>query len=191
MAIRQRTNGWNLTINLAQNPLRNRRLYHFLSLVLVSIAAAALLILVFINLKSLAEFGKLKESNRQLTEKKASLQAESQRLGREVENFNRRYKDAVEEINALLVRKAVSWVALFSRLEEALPSSCYLLALNPPSSLESGEFRVRVAMNSREELGQLLKNFQRKNFRDIKVLNELYQEGKYQVEMVFRDARIN
>ncbi|MGB4705359.1 MAG: hypothetical protein WBI18_09860 [Candidatus Saccharicenans sp.] len=191
MAIKQRANGWNLTINLARNPLRNRRLYHFLSLALVAIAAASLLILVLINLKNLAEFSKLKESNLRLAEKKASLQAETQRLSREVESFSRRYKPAVEEINILLDRKAVYWVALFSRLEEALPSACYLLALNPPASLESGEFRIRVAMNSREELGQLLKNFQLLNFRDIKVLNELYQDGKYQVEMVFRYARVN
>lgn len=191
MSGRANRNGWNLVINLARQPRRNRRLYRFLWASLGLLILAGLAGLVLLNLKSLTHYRYLNESNQSLEEKKASLGAENRQLNREVENLRRRYGDQVEEINSLLERKANSWVAFFNRMEEALPPGCYLLALNPPASASSREFRIRVALGSREELGRLIKNLQLQNFEGVRVLNENYQDNRFQVEMIFRDVRVN
>ncbi|MCX8159923.1 MAG: hypothetical protein N3G18_03200 [Candidatus Saccharicenans sp.] len=190
MANRYHKNGWNLMINLASQPRRNRRPYRFMTVGLVLVILAAAVVLVLFNLESLTRFRQLRQSNLILVEKKDSLSSENQQLFRELENLRRRYREPVDEINGLLERKSFSWVVFFSRLEEALPPGSFLLTLNPPSSLTSREFRARVALGHRDELAQLTKNLQLQRFEDIKVLNENYQDNRFQVEMTFRDAGI-
>ncbi len=191
MANRHQKNGWNLMINLAREPRRNRRPYRFIAVGLALLILAAAVILVLFNLKSLAEFRELKRVNQNLEEKKDILAAENRQLARELENLRRRYRQPVEEINNLLQRKSFSWVLFFNRIEEALPPGSFLMALNPPSSLASREFRVRVALSSREELARLIKNLQLQKFEEVRVLNENYQNNRFQVEMTFRDARVD
>ncbi len=191
MANRHQKNGWNLMINLAREPRRNRRPYRFIAVGLALLILAAAVILVLFNLKSLAQFRELKRANQNLEEKKDSLAAENRQLARELENLRRRYRQPVEEINNLLQRKSFSWVLFFNRIEEALPPGSFLMALNPPSSLASREFRARVALSSREELARLIKNLQLQKFEEVRVLNENYQNNRFQVEMTFRDARVD
>ncbi len=191
MSGRANRNGWNLVINLASQPRRNRRPYRFLRAGLSLLIAAGLVVLALLNLNSWRQFRDLRDSNRNLEEKKTGLGVENSRLNREVESWRRLYGDRVEEINSLLEKKSGSWVAFFSRMEEALPPGCYLLALNPPASAAGREYRIRVAMNNREELGRLIQNLQLQNFEEVRVLNENYQDNRFQVEMIFRDARIN
>ncbi len=191
MANRHQKNGWNLIINLAREPRRNRRPYRFMMVGLALLILVAAVVLVLFNLKSLAQFRELKQANLNLEEKKASLNAENRQLGRELENLRRRYREPVDEINSLLERKSFSWVLFFNRIEEALPPGSFLQALSPPSSQASREFRARVALGSREELAQLIKNLQLQKFEEVRVLNENYQNNKFQVEMTFRDARVD
>lgn len=188
MADRYHKNGWNLIINLARDPRRNRRPYRFMVAGLALLILAAAVALVLFNLKSLAQFRELKQANLSLEEKKAGLSTENRQLGRELENLRRRYREPVDEINSLLERKSFSWVLFFNRIEEALPPGSFLQTLNPPSSPASREFRARVALGSREELAQLIKNLQLQKFEEVRVLNENYQNNKFQVEMTFRDA---
>lgn len=188
MADRYHKNGWNLIINLAREPRRNRRPYRFMVAGLTLLILAAAVALVLFNLKSLAQFRELKQANLSLEEKKAGLSTENRQLTRELENLRRRYREPVDEINSLLERKSFSWVLFFNRIEEALPPGSFLQGLNPPSSLASREFRARVALSSREELAQLIKNLQLQKFEEVRVLNENYQNNKFQVEMTFRDA---
>lgn len=190
MAGKQNQNGWSLVINLAREPRRNRRLYRWLLVGLSLVLVAAVAGLVLFNLKSLAQFRDLRQSNQVLKEKEASLASETRRLSREVDSLGRRYREPVDEVNSLLDRKAFSWVIFFNRMEAGLPPGSYLLALNPPASSSSREFKLRVALGSREELGLLIKNLQLQKFSEIRVLNENYQNNKIQVEMVLRDASL-
>ncbi|MBC7350374.1 MAG: hypothetical protein H5U05_10435 [Candidatus Aminicenantes bacterium] len=190
MTGKQNQNGWSLVINLAREPRRNRRLYRWLLVGLSLVLVAAVAGLVLFNLKSLAQFRDLRQSNQVLKEKEASLALETRRLSREVDSLRRRYREPVDEVNSLIDRKAFSWVIFFNRMEAGLPPGSYLLALNPPASSSSREFKLRVALGSREELGLLIKNLQLQKFSEIRVLNENYQNNKIQVEMVLRDASL-
>ncbi|MDH7574675.1 MAG: hypothetical protein QHH43_02810 [Candidatus Saccharicenans sp.] len=191
MANRHHRNGWTLVINLAREPRRNRRPYRFMVIGLSLLILAATVVLVLFNLKSLAQFRELRQANQGLEEKKTALTDENRQLGRELDNLRRRYREPVDEINSLLERKSFSWVLFFNRIEEALPPGSFLQTLNPPTSLASREFRARVALSSREELAQLIKNLQLQKFEEVRVLNENYQNNKFQVEMTFRDARVD
>lgn len=70
MANRHHRNGWTLVINLAREPRRNRRPYRFIVLGLSLLILAAAVVLVLFNLKSLAQFRKLREANQSLEEKR-------------------------------------------------------------------------------------------------------------------------
>jgi len=188
MANRHYRNNWNFILNLASEPRRNRRIYLLLVSVLIILILVITSILLIFNLKSLAEFRELKKSNQVLKEKKSGLSAESLQLSREVGNFSRVYQEQVDEINKILERKAFSWVKFFSRLEEALPARSFLTAFTPQLSSSTLEFRVKIALNSREELGGLIKNLMLQKFGEIRVLNENFQDNKFEVEMIFRDA---
>ncbi|MGB9894219.1 MAG: hypothetical protein ACPLRA_07360, partial [Candidatus Saccharicenans sp.] len=141
------------------------------------------------NLGSFSEFRELRQSNQTLEAKKVSLTAESRQLNRDLENWKKLYQESVDEVNSILERKAFSWVNFFSRMEEVLPARSYLAALAPSGSAPNQEFRVKVALSSREELGELIKNLLLKDFSEIKVLNESVQDNRYQVEMIFKDAK--
>jgi Tfp pilus assembly protein PilN len=184
-------NGWNLIINLASQPRRNRRLYSLMIFGLTILLVAVMAGLVLFNLSSISGFKKLNQSNQVLKDKKESLTLESRQLSREVDSLRQQYQEPVDEINSILERKAFSWVIFFNRLEEALPARSYIMALTPPASSSSREFRMKVALASRGELGGLVKNMQTQGFEEIRVLNESSQGSEFQVEMVVKDATVD
>lgn len=191
MANRQQKNGWILKFNLASQPRRNRRLYRLLVFGLTILMVAIMTGLVIINLESIFEFQKLNQSNKVLKEKKENLTLENRQLSQEVSNLRRRYQLPVDEINSILERKSFSWVLFFSRLEEALPARSYLTTLTPSSSSSGREFRMKLTLSSRGELGKLLENLKSQGFEGIRVLTESFQENNFQVEMLLKDATVD
>ncbi|MDD8031667.1 MAG: hypothetical protein PHQ25_06660 [Acidobacteriota bacterium] len=191
MANRQQKNGWILKVNLASQPRRNRRLYRLLVFGLTILMVAIMTGLVIINLESIFEFQKLNQSNKVLKEKKENLTLENRQLSQEVSNLRRRYQLPVDEINSILERKSFSWVLFFSRLEEALPARSYLTTLTPSSSSSGREFRMKLTLSSRGELGKLLENLKSQGFEGIRVLTESFQENNFQVEMLLKDATVD
>lgn len=191
MANRQQKNGWILKVNLASQPRRNRRLYRLLVFGLTILMVAIMTGLVIINLESIFEFQKLNQSNKVLKEKKENLTLENRQLSQEVSNLRRRYQLPVDEINSILEKKSFSWVLFFSRLEEALPARSYLTTLTPSSSSSGREFRMKLTLSSRGELGKLLENLKSQGFEGIRVLTESFQENNFQVEMLLKDATVD
>jgi Tfp pilus assembly protein PilN len=191
MANHQNKNGWNLKINLASQPRRNRRLYRLLFFGLTILLIVIMAGLVIFNLERVFEFRELNQSNKVLKDKKENLTLENRQLSQEVDNLRRRYQLPVDEINSILERKAFSWVLFFSCLEEALPARGYLTTLTPSSSTSSREFRMKLILASREELGKLITNLKTQGFKEIRVLTESFQENSFQVEMVLQDGKVD
>jgi Tfp pilus assembly protein PilN len=190
MANRHYHNGWNIIINLASHPRRNLRFFRLLISGLTVLLVAILSYLVIFNLRSFSEYRKASVSNQELASKIAALTSENRNLARELQNLSHQLKPAVDEINGLLEQRAFSWVMFFSRLEEALPSGSYLVSLNPSRSSSAMEFRFKVGLSNGDDLSPLLKNLQQQGFGEIKVLNESFQDGKFQVEMSFKDVEV-
>ena len=190
MANHQSFRNFNIFLNLATEPRRNRRLFWLQFILMVIILVAGLIGLVLVNWSSLSELKKLKSSNQVMSEKKIALSAENRELNQKVETLRKKHQPLVEEINGLLEKKAFSWVRFFSRLEEALLPQSFLISLSPAGavSVSGAEFRVRIGLTGRDDLTNLVKNFQLQGFSEIKILNEAFQDSKFQVEMSFRYA---
>jgi Tfp pilus assembly protein PilN len=183
-----RMNNWNILLNLASQPSRNRRLYYLLFFFLLTMVALAAFLLVYLNLKSYSDYQELKKNSQALLEKKASLIEENKQLSREIEKY-RPLGGLVEEVNALIEKKSFSWLIFFDHLEKALPGQSYLVSISPSATEAGREFRVQVALSRREDLKEFLNNLQSAGFSNLKLLNEVFQNGYFYMEMSFSHAQ--
>jgi len=179
-----RMNNWIILLNLSSQPRRNRRLYFLLFYFLLLLVVLAGYLLVYLNLKSLADYRDLKKNSQLLLEKKASLMEENRQLSRQLENY-RPLNNLVQEVNSIIEKKTFSWVMFFDRLEKALPEQSYLVSISPSTTEAGREFRVQVALSRREDLKELLNNLQSAGFSNLKLLNEVFQDGYFNMEMIF------
>jgi Tfp pilus assembly protein PilN len=183
-----RMNNWNILLNLASQPSRNRRLYYLLFFFLLTMVALAAFLLVYLNLKSYSDYQELKKNSQALLEKKASLIEENKQLSKEIEKY-RPLGGLVEEVNALIEKKSFSWLIFFDHLEKALPGQSYLVSISPSATEAGREFRVQVALSRREDLKEFLNNLQSAGFSNLKLLNEVFQNGYFYMEMSFSHAQ--
>lgn len=183
-----RMNNWNILLNLASQPSRNRRLYYLLFFFLLAMVALAAFLLFYLNLKSYSDYQELKKNSQALLEKKASLIEENKQLSKEIEKY-RPLGGLVEEVNALIEKKSFSWLIFFDHLEKALPGQSYLVSISPSATEAGREFRVQVALSRREDLKEFLNNLQSAGFSNLKLLNEVFQNGYFYMEMSFSHAQ--
>jgi len=183
-----RMNNWNILLNLASQPSRNRRLYYLLFFFLLTMVALAAFLLFYLNLKSYSDYQELKKNSQALLEKKASLIEENKQLSKEIEKY-RPLGGLVEEVNALIEKKSFSWLIFFDHLEKALPGQSYLVSISPSATEAGREFRVQVALSRREDLKEFLNNLQSAGFSNLKLLNEVFQNGYFYMEMSFSHAQ--
>jgi len=183
-----RMNNWNILLNLASQPSRNRRLYYLLFFFLLAMVALAAFLLFYLNLKSYSDYQELKKNSQALLEKKASLIEENKQLSKEIEKY-RPLGGLVEEVNAIIEKKSFSWLIFFDHLEKALPGQSYLVSISPSATEAGREFRVQVALSRREDLKEFLNNLQSAGFSNLKLLNEVFQNGYFYMEMSFSHAQ--
>jgi Tfp pilus assembly protein PilN len=183
-----RMNNWNILLNLASQPSRNRRLYYLLFFFLLAMVALAAFLLFYLNLKSYSDYQELKKNSQALLEKKASLIEENKQLSKEIEKY-RPLGGLVEEVNAIIEKKSFSWLIFFDHLEKALPGQSYLVSISPSATEAGREFRVQVALCRREDLKEFLNNLQSAGFSNLKLLNEVFQNGYFYMEMSFSHAQ--
>ncbi len=183
-----RMHNWNILLNLASQPRRNRRLYFFLLYFLLGLVFVAGCLLVYLNTNSLKAYRDLKQSQQHLMEKKAGLVAESKQINKQLEGY-RPLTGLVEEINSVIEKKSFSWAMFFDRMERSLTPQSFVVYINPSSTEAGREFRVRIALGRREDLKELLRNFEAEGFSNIRILNEIIQDGYFQAEMIFTDGQ--
>ncbi|MGB9835653.1 MAG: hypothetical protein ACPLRX_02800 [Candidatus Saccharicenans sp.] len=183
-----RVNNWNILLNLASEPRRNRRLFFLVFYFLMLLVVMVGFLLVYLNLKSLSGYQDLQKNNRLLMEKKENLLGQSREINKELEKY-RSLSGLVDEINSVIEKKAFSWTLFFDRLEKALPQNSFLVSITPSSTETGREFRLKVALGKREDLKELVKNLQSAGFSDLKILNEVFQDGYFQTEMNFRHGQ--
>lgn len=190
MANRSYRTGRTMTVNLATAPRRNVRLYRLMAVTLTILLIGVTALLVFFSLKGFSEHKEAVIKNHELASMRTALTSESRKQSREVENLSSQLKPQVDEINSLLERKAFSWVKFLSRLEEALPSGSYISSLSPFFSSRALEFRTKINLLTRDELNQVIKNLNQQGFRELRILSESFQDGRFQVEMNFKDVEV-
>jgi Tfp pilus assembly protein PilN len=162
-----------ISLNLATSPLRNRRFFFLLGgLVGTALLVLALLSgIVFLrfNMKKRA----VKISLEKVNEAVLADQKERIRLTAKNKEASKKDKEKVDFINSIILKKSFSWTGFFSRLEDCLPGSSYILSLAPTLVDDSRvQVRFKVVLQSLDDLLKLISNLQAQNFGPPRVESE-------------------
>jgi hypothetical protein len=160
-------------MNLASEPVRNRRLFAA-SLILL---AAGTLLAGAAGASLFARFhGRLRAVRSDIArfEKlEADARAEVRTLDKENAAFAQTSQAEVDRINEVIERKAFSWVDFLTLLEEALPGPSYILSFSPLSTEKAQmEIRFKVASSDVGELVRFIQNLEKLRFGSIRVLSQ-------------------
>jgi hypothetical protein len=167
-------NGWKRPhLNLASQPLRNRRFY------LASLAALAVLFILVAGLVGLwlvRSSGKASSAAEAVVAADARLYAaegERNDLVRRTEALQGKDRELVAQVNAAIARKSFSYVEFFALLEEALPRGSYISALGPIAAGEGRiEARLRVVTAGFEDLMGLMTKLEALKFKNLTIRGE-------------------
>lgn len=174
-----------LKLNLASNPMRNRRLFYLLGvcLLVVFVGTAVLGAIMFSQYKT-----KQKEVGEELnTIRKGVTEVKSQET---------RYKTLIEQklaetkvtsdtINGLIYRKSFPWMDFFAAMEESLPESSYIVSLAPyPADGTELEVRFQAVFVNLKELYKFLANLDSKGFKDINIISESQSAQGYLISEI-------
>jgi len=165
-------------INLATAPRRNRRIYLcLLGTLLAALAAVVLLAVTFFVIYS-GKGSALKATLAELDDSMRLFQRQETKYATDTQEAAKKYQAKIDLVNTLIVRKAFSWVEVFSLLEESLPDSSYLMSLNPALTGDSKvRLNIKVASPSIEELFKFYKNLKAQGFESITISSETKSEG--------------
>jgi hypothetical protein len=162
-----------LNLELATHPLRNRRLF-FLILVLLAallVGTAAVSFDVYFDYKK-----KLTASRSHITDLEGqliSIQQEESQIAGKVGNEASLSQPRIDLINSLLYRKSFSWIEFLSDLEKSLPDRCYIVSLAPaPREDRVMEVRIKVASPNLDDLLLLYSRLGDQGFKNVLIRSE-------------------
>lgn len=178
--------GLRLPVNLATRPLRNRRLFR---------SAVGIPVVLFLLLGGGAGALLLRSTARRQADNKtaAELELRIQASGKEraeksglSEAMRKMNADLVSEVNGVIVRKNFSWVDFFSRLEQALPPNCSIVAVSPLQITGATlQVTMKVITPGLPGLLTLIENLTARKFKDVILRDELSGGGRLISEIGF------
>lgn len=165
-------------LNLAAQPLRNRRLFYIL-------ASALGIIFLFVILLAGSIYFSYREKAVDMATFVAKIDQSIRKAQREERQYRTRidkaakeYEGMVDLINSLILKKSFSWIDFLSCLEEALPPSSFIISMAPILT-EDLKMTVRFSVVSRslDDLLKLINNLETLKFKQVKVLSESRGNG--------------
>jgi len=162
-----------INVNLASNPLRNRRLFILLmsltGIVLVIISFLAIHLFISYRLKNNEVKASLNDMERMIK----VAQGTDRELTVNIRRATEKHKGQVDLINGIILRKSFSWVKFFTDLEKSLPDSSYIVSLTPNFMSDSRvEVRFKVFSQNLDDLLKLINNLEAVKFNEIRVESE-------------------
>ncbi|MDH7513373.1 MAG: hypothetical protein QHH14_10555 [Clostridiales bacterium] len=162
-----------ISLNLAAHPLRNRRFFYLLSALL---GLGLLVSVLFSGQLFVRYYFKAREAREALNNIEASVstaQREEKRLSSRVQEALKKDKEKIDLVNSIILKKSFSWTEFFSKLEECLPDSSYILSLSPTLvDNKKIQMRFKVVSAGLDDLLALVDKLQSLNFSQIRVENE-------------------
>lgn len=167
-----------VNLNLATNPLRNRRLFFLIS----GILGALILILFsaggYTCWKYIGKNKILADQNVRLEQMIHEGGRKEKRLSLQIDEASQTYQGNVDLLNTLIRKKSFSWVGFLTALEQALPPSCYIESMAPNlRDTDQMEVRLKVAAPSLDELLKLNRNLYEMKFSGIRIISESINEA--------------
>jgi Tfp pilus assembly protein PilN len=186
-------NNRTIRINLASEPLQNKRLFR---------ALLALLLVLVVGVGFVAGWSFVRQQvrSRRLAVEAAGLERsmesarfESSRFHTRALDLSKKEKAQVDFMNDLILRKSFSWVGLLSRLEEALPASGAVTSLNPAFSGGSkAEVTMTAVFQSLNDLLTFFQNLNARGFSSIRLISEGkngYGQLESEITVVYEGTR--
>lgn len=166
-----------LNLNLASKPLRNRRLFFFL----LSFMGILLIVLSFLAINLFLKYSwKAKQVKASISnvEKKIRIATrKEEEFTTNIKEATKIYKDRVDFINGIILRKSFSWVNFLGNLERALPDSSYIISLVPKLLSDSRmEVKFKAVSRNLDNLLKLINNLKALKFKNIRVESEKEDE---------------
>ncbi len=162
-----------INLNLATNPLRNRRFFFLLFGILVVLVLGISSMGGYTFWKYGSKNKNFQSSTVQIEKMIHEAKREEMRLSTQIEDASQRYQRKVDLFNTLILKKSFSWVEFLSGLEKSLPASCYIESLVPTLKENNQmEVRLKVAAPNLDELLKLNKNLYEKKFTGIRIISE-------------------
>lgn len=170
-----------INLNLASRPLRNRRLFWFLTILMSGLIIIMTSLSSFYFFTSLGRSRTLRSSLSHIEAKISQVQREKEKYAKLVQDISSKNKKRVEQVNDVIFEKSFSWNEFLSRLEEALPERSYIsyISLSPLESSRM-EVKIRVVSSSLEDLLELIRNLKALNFQNIRPSSEKW-DGRGQL----------
>ena len=184
------SNPQRIQVNLASQPLRNRRFF----VSLISAAAGVFVLVALLCGLTYVRSSRRGESARAALAKTQKMIESSQKerngWNAQVLDFSKKEKERIEAVNGIIAKKSFSWVDFFSQLEDALPPGSYVSWIAP---LQAGDNRLDVRFKVvSQNLTDLLALIQRLNglgFKRISVKNETSLGSQLTSEISFSHER--
>jgi Tfp pilus assembly protein PilN len=165
-------------LDLATNPLKNRRFFFLISGILGVLTAAVWFSGVFTFWTYSSKQANFQDNSAQIEKMMIDAKREELRLSTQIKNASQIYQGKIDSLNTLIFKKSFSWMEFLSALEEALPASCYIESLAPTLKENNQmEVRLKIAAPNLDELLKLTKNLYEKSFSGIKIINEAVNEA--------------
>ncbi|MFW6123680.1 MAG: hypothetical protein ACOC5G_00500 [Acidobacteriota bacterium] len=162
-----------LNLNLAENPLRNRKLFHAFFFFL----GGLFVLLLFISLITFYQY-RIKNQNirsaiTRIENKITHAKREERRYLTQIESLSKANLAQVNFTNHLISKKVFSWTGLFTALEKSLPEGCCIVSISPLQRGDSPtEIKIEVASAGLDSLLEFINDLYAMNFSDFKLLRE-------------------
>ena len=164
-------------LNLASNPLKNRRFFFLLTGILTILVLTISINGVYAFWKYSSRNKSYRDNNAQIDKMIYDAKREELRLSTLIENASQDYQRRVDLINTLILKKSFSWIEFLSALEDSLPASCYIESLAPTLKENSQmEVRLKIVAPNLDELLSLNQNLYNESFTGIRIISETIDE---------------
>lgn len=183
-------NGKKVKVNLASQPLRNRRFFFTL---LASAAAVFLVIAVLTqwsSAKSRTRQASLRTTLERMEEQTRTAQKEKDAWSLQIRDFSKKYKDILGSVNGIILAKTFSWTDFFAKLEDALPAGSFISAIAPAQAVDGRiDLRFKVVSRDLSDLLALIQKLNVRGFKNISVKNEASEAGQLTSEILITHER--
>jgi hypothetical protein len=177
-----------LNLNLAENPLRNKRLFHTFFFFLCGLS----IILLFISLITFSNYRRknqnIKAAIARIENNIYQAQNKEKRYLAQIDNLSKENLAQVNFINHLIYKKSFSWIGLFTALEKSLPEECYIVSISPLQKGDSPtEIKLEVSSTGLDSFFRFINKLNSMNFYNFKLL----REGKDETGRLISEISLN
>jgi len=179
-----------IKLNLASEPLRNRRFYWLLSGLMVGASVIILLVSLGLLTHYRVQANRIQKELIRLARMEDSLRREEKQFSARASALSKEFEAFVEQANDIISQKSFPWSDFFSRLEKALPPACYLTSLAFTEKKAVGlQVRFKLASPDLPTLLATIEALKKAGFSGLRVENEDQAEGALISEVVMTYER--